>query len=178
MKDEPLRVRLKGAFGRQIAHHDVIECNARASLHVHGQSHGGAMPYLMADCASDDELRPLITKAIDSMIRRELPLEYHLAARARKVLRVAKRRDGAFGVQAPSDELLEGLTQEGLAAMSEEDRMELRERLEAQWLPELLHDVHETVANRHIHDYRAAPRHYRVDRRPTPTWTPSPGPGP
>ena len=48
LTNELIHSRPRGMWGVNTSNHDVKECNDRASLHVHGQSHGGATPALIA----------------------------------------------------------------------------------------------------------------------------------
>jgi len=58
----------RGMWGVSACYRDVIECNDRASLHVHGMSHGGLSPTLVADVANDKELREEAMAALDTQV--------------------------------------------------------------------------------------------------------------
>ena len=93
--------RKKGVFGTCFLNRDVKECNKRAAMHEHGQAHGGVSPALLADVASNDQLRQKALDAIDTHVQGELPLEYHAIKVLQDELKVASRRDTAFEIPLP-----------------------------------------------------------------------------
>ena len=149
--NDPLHARDRGIWGVCSSNHDVKETNDRASLHIHGQAHGGATPALVADLASDPELCDLMMKAIDTQVSGELPLEYHAAGLAQERLRVAKRRDAAYCLpELPSEE--EFNTKAKYAG----DRarfVEYKAFLDRVWWPEFKHHAFVVVMNRHTHEH-------------------------
>ena len=66
--NSPLEKRPKGMWGVNSCNRDVKECNDRAALHVHGMSHGGLSPALVADVAADRELRERAMAALDTQV--------------------------------------------------------------------------------------------------------------
>eukprot|EP01052_Picozoa_sp_SAG31_P037433 SAG31_NODE_4832_length_2919_cov_2.417376_2_plen_434_part_00 len=73
----------------------VKENDARGSTHIHGHLHGGTSPELLTLVAGHAAIMPTALGALDSQFCAELPLEYHMLAVARAVLRVPKLRDSA-----------------------------------------------------------------------------------
>ena len=137
--------RKKGVFGVCYLNRDVKECNKRAAMHEHGQLHGGCSPALLADVASNDQLRQLALDAIDTHVKGELPLEYHAIKVMQDVLKVPSRRDAAFEIPTPERTREEKETDEEWA----------RYLNEQWWKPELLHHACVVVMNRHTHEHQA-----------------------
>ena len=55
LSNEPLEARpRRGLWGMNTCHRAVVECNDRASQHIHGMLHGGLTPALVADVAADE----------------------------------------------------------------------------------------------------------------------------
>ena len=55
LTNEPLEARSSiGLWGMNTCHRDVVECNDRASQHIHGMLHGGLSPALVADVAAEE----------------------------------------------------------------------------------------------------------------------------
>ena len=69
--------------------------------HVHGMNHGGLSPSLVADVASDKELREEAMAALATQVQADLPLAYHAIYLAQRRLRIAARRDVAHDVPTP-----------------------------------------------------------------------------
>lgn len=147
--DSIVAERAKGIFGTALCNHDVKETNKRGSLHVHGQHHGGALPALIADVASDAELRAEVIMGLDDQFCAELPLEYHAMQIALKVLRVGARRDAAFSVPLPPEDLRQRPRANASAAALATHRRRLME----EWWPEFRHHALMVVANRHVHEH-------------------------
>lgn len=146
-KNVLLSDRSKGIFGIALSNRDVKETNKRGSFHVHGQHHGGALPSLVADVASDPELRSELLQGLDDQLCAELPLVYHAMERARHVLRVGARRDAAFDVPLPPEDLrVPPVANASSAAWAEH-----RRRLQEEWWPNFFHHAMMVVANRHVH---------------------------
>ena len=149
--NDALDARAKGMWGVSSSNHDVKECNDRASLHVHGQHHGGASPALIADLAADPELRNAVTRAIDSQVCGELPLEYHAAYLAQDRLRVAKRRDAAY--DPPPLPSKEEFDSRALYAWDRARYVDYKTYLDQAWWPEFAHHAYVVVMNRHTHEH-------------------------
>ena len=87
LANEPLEARpRRGLWGMNTCHRAVVECNDRASQHIHGMLHGGLVPALVADVAADEgivrevarELLPHVTmheSLTDAGLTRELAVE-------------------------------------------------------------------------------------------------------
>ena len=157
--------RKKGVFGICFLNRDVKECNKRAAMHEHGQAHGGVPPALLADVASNDQLRQLALNAIDTHVKGELQLEYHAVKVLQDELKVPSRRDAAFEIPMPErtrEEVLHEhcaklpdrcMAPSGLTAKEAGDAW--CEYLRKEWWPELLHHAQVVVMNRHTHEHQA-----------------------
>ena len=83
----------RGLWGMNTCHRAVVECNDRASQHIHGMLHGGLTPALVADVAADGgivrevvgELLPNVSA--DASLK-DAGLTKHLAVELRKPLLV------------------------------------------------------------------------------------------
>lgn len=81
----------RGLWGMNTCHRAVVECNDRASQHIHGMLHGGLTPALVADVAADGgivrevvgELLPNVSA--DASLK-DAGLTKHLAVELRKRL--------------------------------------------------------------------------------------------
>ena len=182
--DDPQRV--KGVLGMNTGSRDVKECNKRASLHVHGQTHGGvrgtarrcrvvcacprhraltlacvgvqATPALKSDIAHEPRLRDAVMRALDSQLRGEIPLVYHVAYLAQKALFVPARRDAAW--EAPRVERTpppKPRANAGAAARLEweQRQAEYEAYIVDEWWPEFEHHALTVVMNRHTHEHCA-----------------------
>ena len=154
--------RTKGVFGTCFLNRDVKECNKRAAMHEHGQAHGGVSPALLADVASNDQLRQKALDAIDTHVQGELPLEYHAIKVLQDELKVASRRDAAFEIPLP-ERTREAVLEEYCAKLHvppsdlsvKDADGAWRKYLKDNWWPELLHHAHVVVMNRHTHEHQA-----------------------
>lgn len=152
LTNKPLEERPKGMWGINSSNHDVKECNDRASMHVHGQSHGGASPGLIADVAADPELLRQVLEALDTQVSAELPLEYHAVYLAQRALHVSKRRDPAHEAPAPpssksayaTDSVYAPYRQRGLSYEAYRDKV---------WWPEFEHFAFTVVMNKQSHEH-------------------------
>jgi hypothetical protein len=136
-----VRYRLKGMFGIQLTNHDVIECNKRASLHAHGQGHGGLTPALLSDVAGDPELLQAAMDAIDTQVQAEIPLEYHAVFVCQSFLKIPFTRDAAYDTPSPP-----------------ENWREDGEALDA-WWEDFRHHAFITVLNRNTHVHKVCMCH-------------------
>jgi hypothetical protein len=134
--NQEVRYRLKGMFGIQLTNHDVIECNKRASLHAHGQSHGGLTPALLGDVAGDPDLLRAATAAIDTQVQAEIPLEYHAVFVCQSFLKLSPRRDAAAMTPTPPENWRE-----------DDDALD-------NWWTEFRHHALITVLNRNTHKHK------------------------
>ena len=150
LTNEPLLERSKGMWGINSSNHDVKETNDRASMHEHGQAHGGLSPALIADLAADPDLRKEAMKALDTQVCGELPIEYHAAYLAQERLRVAKRRDSAYDMPAlPSLEEF----RDSAEHVMDRARFTYETYLQDVWWPQFRHHAYVVVMNRHTHEH-------------------------
>ena len=152
LTNEPLLERSKGMWGINSSNHDVKETNDRASMHEHGQAHGGLSPALIADLAADPVLRQEAMKALDTQVCGELPIEYHAAYLAQERLRVSKRRDSAYDMPTlPSKDEFEKSAE--YAAERIRHVGDYKAYLEQEWWPDFRHHAYVVVMNRHTHEH-------------------------
>ena len=133
----------KGIFGKNTSSRDVIECNKRAAMHIHGQAHGGLTPRLLGDVAHIKKLRDSAMDALDTQLCAALPTRYHALQRAQRVLRVGARRDPAFSPPEPREQRLK------------ETDDEYKEHLRLVWWPAFEEFAMIVLANRHTHAHKA-----------------------
>jgi hypothetical protein len=146
---------MAGAFGAALLSRCVVELNKRGAGHIHGQLHGGITSSLFGDVADDPALRSLLLEGLDSQLRGELPIGYHLMDVARSILRIGARRDACAEIPAPHEELLSSNPAIGPRNFGETWTDERRRRLEDWWAKFSDHAML-VVANRNVHRHQGS----------------------
>jgi len=169
--DLPVRQRDKGVQGRNASWHDVMEATVRGAWHTHASRHGGLTPVAFANVADetqkifvetlgrDSTLKELAEACVDTQIQATLPLVYHVVAIAQRVLKVAKRRDGAAAI--PDMTRRVPFTPEERARHDHRPASQLRTALAHALLAALSHAEGPEAARRAANDARVALIHRR-----------------
>jgi hypothetical protein len=145
--DKGVTEQVKGIFGTLFSARCVKETNSRDALHIHGQTHGGLTPQLLADVADHPALLRAALDALDTHVCAQLPLEYHALHVAEETLRTAQRRDAACGIPKPPPQ------QRG------ESDAAYAQRLLDEWWPDFEHHALMVVMDKNYHT-----RHGEHDR--------------
>jgi hypothetical protein len=145
--DKGVEEQQKGIYGTLYSARCVKETNSRDALHIHGQTHGGLTPQLLADLADHPELLRAALDALDTHVTAQLPLEYHALHVAEETLGTFRRRDAAWPIPKPPPK------QRGEAEAAYADRL-LKE-----WWPVFEHHALLVVMDKNYHT-----RHGEHDR--------------